>query len=61
MGPFVILPSRDLVTVEDSDDATHAMISRDGGKTWEKIPIFAEPGRFPTAASGRSFARVRER
>ena len=36
----------DLVTVEDSENATHAMISRDDGKSWEKIPIFGEPGRF---------------
>ncbi len=46
MGPFALLPSGNLVTVEDSDDATHALISGDDGKTWEKIPLFAEPGRF---------------
>lgn len=46
MGPFAILPDGGLITVEDSDDATHALISQDDGKTWEKIPIFAEPGKY---------------
>lgn len=46
LGPFAKLPGGGLVTVEDADDATHAMISQDDGKTWERIPIFAEPGKF---------------
>lgn len=46
MGPFANLPNGDLVTVADSDDATQAMISQDDGKTWEEVPIFAEPEKF---------------
>ena len=46
LGPFAILPDGGLITVEDADDAKHAMISHDDGKTWQKFPIFAEPGNF---------------
>ena len=46
MGPFAHLPGGGLVTVEDADNATHALISEDDGKTWEKIPVFAEPEKF---------------
>ena len=46
LGPFGILPDGKLVTVEDAADAVHAMLSGDDGKTWEKIPIFAEPEKF---------------
>ncbi|NNE93307.1 MAG: exo-alpha-sialidase [Verrucomicrobiales bacterium] len=46
MGPFAILPDGNLVTVEDSDNAQHAMISKDDGKTWEKFPVFADPEKF---------------
>ncbi|MCA9120154.1 MAG: exo-alpha-sialidase [Planctomycetaceae bacterium] len=46
LGPFANLPNGDLVTVEDADNAKHAMVSSDDGKTWEKFPVFAEPDRF---------------
>ena len=34
MGPFAKLPDGNLVTVEDADNAQHALISKDDGKTW---------------------------
>jgi Neuraminidase (sialidase) len=46
LGPFANLPNGDLVTVEDADNAQHALISSDDGKTWEKFPIFADPDKF---------------
>ena len=46
MGPFANLPNGDLITVEDADNAQHAMISTDDGKTWKKYPVFAEPKKF---------------
>jgi hypothetical protein len=46
MGPFAKLPDGNLVTVEDADNAQHALISKDDGKTWEKFPVFAEPAKF---------------
>lgn len=46
MGPFANLPDGNLVTVEDSDDAKHSMISPDDGKTWERFPVFADPEKF---------------
>lgn len=46
LGPFANLPNGDLITVEDSRNAQHAMLSSDDGKTWKKFPIFAEPDKF---------------
>ncbi len=46
MGPFARLPDGNLVTVEDADNAQHALISRDDGRSWEKFPLFAEPEKF---------------
>ena len=46
LGPFGILPDGKLITVENADDAKHAMISGDDGATWEKVPVFAEPEKF---------------
>lgn len=46
LGPFAILPDGGLITVEDADDAKHAMISHDDGKSWKKFQIFAEPEKF---------------
>lgn len=46
LGPFANLPDGGLITVEDDPEARHAMISEDEGKTWKKIPIFAEPDKF---------------
>jgi hypothetical protein len=46
LGPFANLPDGELITVEDSPVATNALISRDDGETWQKIPIFKEPDRF---------------
>ena len=46
MGPFAILPNGDLIAPEDSDDASHVLVSRDNGKTWKKNPVFADPDKF---------------
>ncbi|MBI3469304.1 MAG: exo-alpha-sialidase [Planctomycetes bacterium] len=46
LGPFVILPDGNLLTVEASEHATAALISADDGKTWQKVPIFKEPDKF---------------
>jgi sialidase-1 len=46
LGPFAILPDGGLITVEDAPNARHAMTSHDNGKTWKRIPIFAEPEKF---------------
>jgi len=46
LGPFAILPDGRLFTVEDSANATNALISADGGKTWQKSPMFTEPDKF---------------
>lgn len=46
LGPFAVLPDGNLISVEDSADATTALVSSDDGKTWEKIPIFRDSDRF---------------
>jgi Neuraminidase (sialidase) len=45
LGPFAILPDGKLLTVENADKATNALISADDGRTWEKVPIFKEPDK----------------
>ena len=46
LGPFANFPDGQVITVEDSEHATHALISGDDGKTWRKIPIFKQPDKF---------------
>jgi hypothetical protein len=46
LGPFAILPDGKLLTVEDGERATAAIISADDGKTWQKVPIFKQPDKI---------------
>ena len=46
LGPFAILPNGSLIAAEDAANATHALVSQDDGKSWQKVPIFKEPDKF---------------
>ncbi len=55
MGPFVRLRDGAILTVEGTD----ALISNDEGETWERHPIFSEPGKF-IISNERAIYRTRE-
>jgi len=59
LGPFANLPDGGLLTVENSDAARHALISTDDAKTWQQIPLFAEPDKF-TVSYERALLRTQE-
>lgn len=59
LGPFANLPEGGLITVENSDASRHALISTDDAKTWQQIPLFAEPDKF-TVSYERALFRTKE-
>lgn len=46
IGPFIRLGKGEIFTV----DAKHGLLSKDEGRTWEKIPMFKNPDGFTISA-----------